>query len=92
MLERRSFVGISAETWERMKAAGRDEHGTIFEETAEDRGTATTPTPVGAIILNFEFDAAAERITYEIAKRPMLAPSSLIWGGIESAIDRCRHA
>ena len=92
MLERRSFVGISAETWERMKAAGRDEHGTVFEETAEHRGTATTPTPAGTIILNFEFDAAAERITYEIAKRPMLAPSSLIWGGIESAIDRCRHA
>lgn len=92
MLERRSFVGVSAETWERMKATGRDEHGTVFEETIEHCGTATTPTPVGTIILKFEFDAGAERITYEIAKRPMMAPSSLIWGGIESAINRCRGA
>lgn len=91
VLERRSF-GMNAATWERMKAAGRDEHGTVFEESAEHRGTATTRTPFGEIVLMFEFDAAAERITYQIAKRPMLAPSSLIWGGIESAINRCRSA
>ena len=70
-------------TWERMKAAGRDEHGTVFEETAEHCGTAITRTPIGTIVLKFEFDAAAECITYEIAKRPMMAPSTLIWGGIE---------
>lgn len=91
-MERRSFAGINAVTWERMKAAGRDEHGTVFEETAEHCGTAITRTPIGTIVLKFEFDAAAECITYEIAKRPMMAPSSLIWGGIESAINRCRSA
>jgi hypothetical protein len=31
-------------------------------------------------------------VTYKIVKRPMLAASSLIWGGIESTIERCRSA
>ena len=53
---------------------------------------ATTQTPVGAVVLEFEFDAKAERITYTITKRPIIALSSLIWGGIESMIDRCRSA
>jgi hypothetical protein len=91
-LEDRSFEGVSTATWERMKATGRAEHGTVFEETAENRGTATTRTPVGTVVLEFRFDPAAERITYKILKRPMLAPSSLIWGGIESTIERCRTA
>jgi hypothetical protein len=91
-LERRSFEGVSAATWERVKATGRNEHGTIFEETAAHCGKATTQTPVGAVVLEFEFDAEAERITYTITKRPIIALSSLIWGGIASMIDRCRSA
>ena len=39
------------------------EHGTIFEETSAGTGKATTQTPVGAVVLEFEFDAKAERIT-----------------------------
>ena len=92
VVEDRSFEGVSAATWERMKATGRDEHGTVFEETAENRGTATTRTPVGTVVLEFQLDPAAERVTYKIVKRPMLAPSSLIWGGIASTIERCRSA
>jgi hypothetical protein len=92
VLEDRSFEGVNAATWERMKATGRAEHGTIFDETAENRGTATTPTPVGTLVLEYQFEPAAERSTYKIVKRPMLAPSSLIWGGIASTIERCRSA
>jgi hypothetical protein len=91
-LELRSFEGVSEATWERIKATGRDEHGTVFEETAAHCGTATTRTLVGTVVLEFDFDAVAERITYKITKRPMMAPSSLIWSGIESTIDRCRSA
>ena len=89
-MERRSFDRVSEATWARIQATGRDEHGTVFEETAGGRGTATTQTPVGIVVVEFEFDAAAECITYGIAKRPMLAPSGLIWQGIELAINRCR--
>src|SRR5512132_3146382 len=91
VLEDRSFEGVSAAVWERMKATGRDEHGTVFEETGENRGTATTRTPLGAVVLEYRFEPAAQRITYKIVKRPILAASSLIWGGIQSTIERCRH-
>jgi hypothetical protein len=92
VLDDRSFEGVTPATWERMKATGRDEHGTVFEETAENQGRATTRTPVGAVVLEYRFEPAAQRITYKIVKRPMLATSGLIWGGIRSMIERCRQA
>lgn len=90
-MTRRSFEGVSAAVWERVKVTGRDEYGTIFEETSPCSGKATTRTPVGMVVLEFEFDALAERITYTIVKRPTLALNSMIWSGIESTIDRCRR-
>lgn len=92
MAESRTFDGVSAATWARMQAAGRDNHGTVFEETNGGRGTATTGTPVGTIVLEYAFDPSAEQITYTIVKKPMLAASSLIWGGIAATLERCRQA
>lgn len=90
--DKRSFEGVSGIVWQRLQARGEREHGTVFEHTDERRGTATTPTPVGPVILAFEFDSDAERITYRIVQKPLLAASSLIWGGIAAAIERCRAA
>ena len=92
MAESRTFEGVSAATWERMQAAGRDNHGTVFEEASDSRGTATTSTPVGTIVLDYAFDPADEQITYTIVKKPMLAASSLIWGGIAATLERCRQS
>lgn len=90
--ERRCFEGVSAAIWQRMQVRGEREHGTVFEHADRSRGTATTPTPVGPVVLGFEFEAEAERITYTIVRKPLLAASSLIWGGIAAAIERCREA
>ena len=73
-----------------MQARGEREHGTVFEHVDGLRGTATTPTPIGPVVLGIEFEAEAERITYTIVQKPFLAASSLIWGGIAAAIERCR--
>jgi hypothetical protein len=91
-LEQHTFEDVSAATWERILATGRTEHGTVFEETAANSGTATTPTPIGAVVLEYAFDPAAERVSYKIVSKPMLAPSGLIWGGIKTTIERCRSA
>ena len=70
VLEDRSFEGVSAAVWERMKATGRDEHGTVFEETGENRGTATTRTPVGMVVLEFQLHPAAERVHLQDRQTP----------------------
>jgi hypothetical protein len=91
-VESRTFEGVSATTWQRMQDAGRDEHGTVLEQAEEHRGTATTRTPVGPIVLGFSFEPDAERITYTIIRKPFMAASSLIWGGIAATLERCRKA
>lgn len=90
--EKRCFEGVSAAVWQQMQAWGEREHGTAFEHADDTRGTATTPTPAGPVVLGFEFDADSERITYTILQKPLLAPNSLIWGGIAAAIGRSRGA
>lgn len=91
-MESRTFEGVSSETWQRMQDAGRTDHGTVFEQSEEHYGTATTSTPVGTIVLGFNFEPTAERITYTIIRKPFMAASSLIWGGIAAALERCRNA
>lgn len=90
-MDTRSFDHVSAGTWERLRDTGRSQHGTVFKDEDANRGTATTATPFGALVLGYDFDPSAERITYTIVSKPLLAPSSMIWGGVESALDRCRR-
>lgn len=74
-----------------MREAGSRDHGTVFEQPEAACGTATTPTPVGSLVLAFEFEEEHERITYTIVRKPMLAASTLIWGGIAATLARCRQ-
>lgn len=89
--ETRTFEGVSPGAWQRMREAGCRDHGTVFDPPEASRGRATTPTPVGSVVLDYEFDAESERITYTIVRKPMLAASALIWGGIASTLERCRQ-
>jgi hypothetical protein len=89
---KRCFEGVSPGVWQRMQTRGEREHGTVFQHADAARGTATTPTPIGPVVLDFEFEPDAERITYTIVRKPMFAADSLIWGGIAIAIERCREA
>ena len=88
--EKRSFDGVSAAVWRQIQARGQREHGTTFEQSDDKCGIATTPTPMGPVVLGYEFDAEAQKITYTILEKPFLAPSGLIWGGIAAAIDGAR--
>lgn len=89
-MESRTFENVDAVLWERVRTIGQQEHGTSFEEGQDNSGTATTPTPIGSVVLDYSFDPEKCTITYTIVRKPMLAASGLIWNGIGATIDRCR--
>jgi hypothetical protein len=89
MATSKTFNGVTAAIWERVKSASEREHGTVYTEG--DSGTATTNTPVGKIILEFKLDTAAQSVTYTIVKKPPFVVSTeQIWNGIQEAIQSCR--
>ena len=87
-LERRSYE--SGATWEQVTATGRNGMARFSRRHPQVPQKATTQTPVGAVVLEFEFDARLNGSP--TTEWPIIALSSLIWGGIESMIDRCRSA
>lgn len=92
MAETRTFNGVTAEIWERVKDIGRSQYGTVFDPPQGNSGTATTPTPVGTLVLGFEFDRQATQITYTVRTKPRFLPSGPLWSGLAQTITQCRNA
>lgn len=92
MVESRTFTDVSVEAWERIKAVGRDQYGTVFDPPAALEGTATTATPVGTVVIAYAFAPASRRLSYTIERKPFLVPASLIWDGIERTVEECCKA
>lgn len=92
MPESLTFDDVSAATWERIKAIGREQHGTVFDPPDAAEGTGTTATPIGTIVIAYAFEPEARRLSYSIKDKPFLVPKSLIWDGIARTVDECRGA
>ena len=90
MSDTRTFTGITPDVWERLKAYGRDAHGTVFEPEDAPSGVATTRTPVGKIAIRYDYDEAASCLCYTIERKPFFVMGWQIWSGIEATLDRCR--
>ncbi|WP_405206495.1 hypothetical protein [Aquimarina sp. LLG6339-5] len=89
MSDSKTFKGVSTSTWECVKETSLKEHGTIYAPPGANKGTAKTSTIVGDVVLDFDFDPTNETVAYIIVKKPILAPKSEIWNGIQDTINGC---
>jgi hypothetical protein len=90
MAKTRSFGGVTESVWACVKSTSEKAHGTKYDPPNANRGTATTSTIVGDVVLGFDFDPAKETITYTIKQKPFLASDDQIWNGIQETIDECQ--
>lgn len=91
MANSRTFEGVTPQIWEDVKANSLKEHGTIYQSTGPTIGTAITKvTAIGTILLNYNYDAPKDTVTYNIEKKPGIVSANQIWNGIQSTIDGCR--
>ena len=91
-MDNKTFAGVDAATWEKLKALGSSQHGTVFDPADAASGTATTRTPIGSLVLAFAFDSASNSVTYTIVEKPFFVASGLVWSGVEDCIRKCRQA
>jgi hypothetical protein len=89
MSNSKTFGGVSPSTWECVKTTSLKEHGTIYAPAGADKGTATTSTIVGDVVVGFDYNAAKDTVIYTIVKKPFLAPKDSIWSGIQDTITAC---
>lgn len=90
MSECKTFHGMSQAIFNCVKKASKLEHGTVYDPPNADKGTATTDTAVGKVVLSFDLNTSTEAIIYCITSKPFLAPSSAIFNGISDTINSCR--
>jgi hypothetical protein len=91
-MQTRTFRGVTAKMWDHFKAETRHRHGTQYDYTSDgNSGKATTRTPIGTIVVDFEYDPEAETVTYGIASKPFLIASGQIWNGLEQAMTELRQ-
>jgi len=73
-----------------MKKTSAEEQGATYDPPDGLKGTSTTNTIVGKVVIDFDLDSDSGDITYTIIEKPILAPEHEVWKGIETAINRCR--
>lgn len=92
MAKTKSFNDVTASIWECVKATSLREHGTKYAPPGVPQGTATTVTPVGDVVLNYDYNVADSTVTYTLVKKPFIVSEGTIWDGIKDTIAGCSNS
>jgi len=88
MSSSKTWNGVTESIFDCVKATSNSQHGTVYNPSDGDQGTATTSTPVGDVVLSFNL--ANGSLTYTIQKKPLIVSDSQIWDGISETLNTCR--
>jgi hypothetical protein len=89
MAKTKSFDGVTPAVWQCVKTTSLREHGTIYEPDGSPQGTATTRTPVGEVVLRYDYSEEDTTVTYTIEKKPFIVSDDTIWDGIKGTLKGC---
>lgn len=90
MSDCKTFHGVSQQIFDCVKKTSSAQHGTKYEPPNGDKGTATTDTVVGKVVVSFDLNSGAESIKYCIVSKPWIVSASQIFDGIADSINACR--
>ena len=90
MSDTKTYGNVTPGLFACVKAKSSKEHGTTYEPPDSNKGTSTTQSIVGKVVLDYELNPETSELTYTLVEKPVLAPEYAIWNGIEDAINGCR--
>lgn len=91
MSDSKVFDGVTEKVFACVKTSSFKEHGTVYDPSTGNKGTATTKVPfIGTVVLDFDLDPSTAKITYTIRSKPGIVPASQIFDGIQSSINGCK--
>ncbi len=91
MSESRTFVGVTAAVFSRLKEVGRIDYGIVFDPPDALLGTASGRTPLGECLLVFMYNPTHALMVLRIVKKPSLLSTEVLWRGLTETIERCRE-
>jgi len=91
MYNSRIFSDVTAEALARIKGVGRTQYSVVFDPPEGLHSTATSQTPFGKCVVEFEYDIARAELTLKIVKKPWMVPENLLWSAFGETLERCRE-
>ena len=91
MAKEQTFNGVTQDVWQHLKAQSAAEFGTVYEPPNANQGVATTRTPVGDVVLAFDFHPDTETLTYRIEKKPIILTSKVLFDRTQERIDALKN-
>ncbi len=86
----RTFEAVTPAVFACVKAVSERDHGTIYSPQGGDRGTATTRSAFWIVVVSFDLNRTAGRLTYMLDRKTWFVPTSAIWSGIADTLAVCR--
>ena len=90
MYNSRIFSDVTAEALARIKGVGRTQYSVVFDPPEGRHSIATSQTPFGKCVVEFEYDITRAELTVKIVEKPWLVPESLLWTVFGETLERCR--
>jgi hypothetical protein len=92
MRNSRIFSEVTAEALARIKGVGRTQYSVVFDPPEGPHSIATSQTPFGKCVVEFEYDITRAELTLKIVEKPWMVPESLLWSVFGETLDRCRQS
>ena len=89
MSDCKTYNNVTQAIFDCMKQTSGVQHGTVYDPATGTKGTATTSTAVGKVVLSFDLNTAANSITYCVVSKPWIVTDDEIFNGIAGSISSC---
>jgi hypothetical protein len=90
MRNTRTFTGVTPAVVSLMKEIGLTKYGIVYDPPDGPAGTATSQTPLGDCVVEFQHDRATAELKLTLVRKPWLLPEGLLWDGFVTMLQQCR--
>lgn len=73
-----------------IKETSQTKHGTVFDPPVGNKGTATTDTTVGKVVVSFVLDTSSQVLQFCIISKPWIISASQVFDSLAGVISECQ--
>jgi hypothetical protein len=90
MSKSRTFTGVTMAVLESMRATNDSPYAMVLNADGKS-GTVSGKSPLGDVVIGFDYVEAQAQVTLTILEKPMFVPAPLVWAEFAYALRSARE-
>jgi hypothetical protein len=90
MSKSQTFTGVTMAVLACMRATNDSDHAMVLNADGRS-GTLSAKSPLGDVVIGFDYAEARAEVTLTILEKPMFVPAPLVWAEFSYALRSARE-